>query len=487
MLRSLTITGQLQSAPAQPNGTQLTTEITVPAPVQAAILARLDRLPAREKKALQAATVIGRVFHPDVLHRILEPRIPISDLTEALGTLEAIGFIAKAVRGQPGVSSAITGGFASGVRLARPAALSTYGMPTAKAPQFAFKHAVAAEVIYQSLLRSERQAMHARAATVIEGLFPDNRLKLAQTLAYHFEKGAVSAKAVEYLLINAEQAKDMGALDRALDCYNRARHHLEQTEDDPTKTAHHARLVEGCADVYFLRGEYPDAESMYDEALSLEEEPRRRASILRMKSRVFEKSGQWERAQQALEDARTAIRDEPDEQIIAQIYAGLSTVYCHQDKLAEAKEVGEMALELAHLHAAPRAEAQACVNLGLIMSRRREWQHASDYYEKARVIYDRIGDRFGLATCFNNLGCLEKDQRNWQSASEHLRTSLALFERLHNRHAMARVYDNLSEVLLEMGDSEGAQEYLEKAVGILAEIGADNSGPVAEMWQSGTW
>jgi predicted ATPase/class 3 adenylate cyclase len=487
MLRSLAITGQLQSAPTQPSEPQISKEITVPAPVQAAILARLDRLPVREKKVLQAAAVIGRVFHPDVLHRVLEPRLPISDLTEALGTLETMGFLTKAVRGQPGASSSITGGFASGVRLARPAALSTYGTPTAAAPQFAFKHAVAAEVIYQSLLKSERRALHARAATVIEGLFPDNRLKLAQTLAYHFEKGRVSAKACEYLLINAEHAKDMCALDRALDCYNRAQRHVDKAEDHPTKTAHRARLLEGCADVHYLRGEYPEAESMYDEALSLEKEPRRRASILRMQSRVFEKSGQWERAQQVLEYALATIEDEPDEKITTQIYAGLSTVFCHQDKLEEARDVGEAALELARRHAVPRAEAQAFVNLGLIMSRRKEWQQARDYYEKARMIYDRVGDRFGLATCFNNLGCLDKDQQNWERASEHFRSSLALFERLHNRHAMARVYDNLSEVLLEMGDSVGAQEYLEKAVGILAEVGADSSGPVAEMWQSGIW
>jgi len=52
---------------------------------------------------------------------------------------------------------------------------------------------------------------------------------------------------------------------------------------------------------------------------------------------------------------------------------------------------------------------------------------------------------------------------------------------------MARVYDNMSEVYYELGESERAQEYMEKAVTILAEIGSDSAGPIAEMWQSGTW
>ncbi len=462
-------------------------DIAVPTPVQAAILARADRLSMQDRNVLQAAAVIGRVFHPDVLHLVIEPRISIDELNQSLDALEAGEFISRTSRGTADHSVSKSGGFASAVRLARPQALSTIGLSSSSAPMFVFRNAVVAEVIYKNLLKSERRQVHGRVGKVMEGLFRDRVNKLAPTLAYHYEKGKVGAKAVDYLLRTAEQAKTVSALDRAVDCCRRALALIDEANDPELNRIARPQLLEVLADVHYVRGEYPAAVRKYEDALCIETDTVRRAALMRKKGKLLGKRGQWEEARTCLVSALEEMKSQPDDTESAAIYTELSLVYGHQGQLAEAARIGQLALAIFQKTGNRSGEAQAYNNLGVITTGRGEWDQAEQFHTQGRTLYETIGNRFGLATSDNNLGCLKKERKCWEEALIHFRASLAQFERLGNQHAMARVYDNMSEVYYELGESERAQEYMEKAVTILAEIGSDSAGPIAEMWQSGTW
>ena len=56
--------------------------ISTSATVQAVLAARIDRLPEREKRVLQTASVIGKTFAEAVLARVVD--LPEKDLTRAL-------------------------------------------------------------------------------------------------------------------------------------------------------------------------------------------------------------------------------------------------------------------------------------------------------------------------------------------------------------------------------------------------------------------
>jgi class 3 adenylate cyclase/tetratricopeptide (TPR) repeat protein len=134
---------------------------SVPASLQASLMARLDRLgPAKE--VAQIAAAIGR----ECAHALLVAAAAegVADLDAALDDLVAAGLLIP--RGQP---------------------------PDAV---YVFKHALLQDLAYGALLRERKRALHARIAQAMETLFPGIGENQPETLARHcFEAGAVEKAA----------------------------------------------------------------------------------------------------------------------------------------------------------------------------------------------------------------------------------------------------------------------------------------------------
>ena len=136
----------------------------VPATVHAVLAARIDRLPALEKRLLQAAAVIGK----DVPLPLLAA---ISDLGEerlrlALRQLQAAELL--------------------------------YEVPLFPAPEYTFKHALTYEVAAASVLRERRRALDARIVETLEALGAEPRADQVERLAHHALRGEVWDKALTY-------------------------------------------------------------------------------------------------------------------------------------------------------------------------------------------------------------------------------------------------------------------------------------------------
>jgi len=55
-------------------------------------------------------------------------------------------------------------------------------------------------VVYNGLLKKERQVIHEKIANVMEELFRERLLEFYETLAYHYKQGQSYLKAVGYLM-----------------------------------------------------------------------------------------------------------------------------------------------------------------------------------------------------------------------------------------------------------------------------------------------
>ena len=139
--------------------------IQVPATVQAVLAARIDRLPAEEKRLLQAAAVIGMDVPFAVLQAIAE--VPEDALRQSLATLQAGEFLHEA-RLFPDL-------------------------------EYTFKHALTHEVAYGNLLQDRRRALHARIVEASEALYAGRLAEHVERLAHHATRGEVWEKAVHYL------------------------------------------------------------------------------------------------------------------------------------------------------------------------------------------------------------------------------------------------------------------------------------------------
>jgi class 3 adenylate cyclase len=140
--------------------------IEIPDTVQGVLAARIDLLDPSDKRVLQAASVVGRVFWPGPISDRLDLTVP--DVTEALRRLEE-----------------------------RELVLSRPGSTLSGQREFSFKHVLTRDVAYESLPRRDRVDSHAAVAAWLERTAGDRAAEFAELLAYHYLTAAELAREIE--------------------------------------------------------------------------------------------------------------------------------------------------------------------------------------------------------------------------------------------------------------------------------------------------
>jgi tetratricopeptide (TPR) repeat protein len=134
----------------------------IPTTIHAVISDRIDRLGGDSRHLLQEASVLGRTIPYEILRRVTEQP---DSLDRLLNELEMLDLIRRT---------------------------DNLGK------EYIFKHALIQEVVYSSLLKKDRQAMHERIAFVMEHFFQDRLPEIYETLAFHFKHGKLDHQAMKY-------------------------------------------------------------------------------------------------------------------------------------------------------------------------------------------------------------------------------------------------------------------------------------------------
>jgi tetratricopeptide (TPR) repeat protein len=123
--------------------------------------------------------------------------------------------------------------------------------------EYIFKHALTQEVVYNGLLKTERQALHERIGLVMEQLFHDRLPEFYESLAFHYRQGQSLLKAVDYLIKAAEKSWKRYALDESHSCFKEAYNLLS---DKTNKTREEEKLIIDLLNkwgyVYFARADF---------------------------------------------------------------------------------------------------------------------------------------------------------------------------------------------------------------------------------------
>jgi class 3 adenylate cyclase/tetratricopeptide (TPR) repeat protein len=187
-VRTLVETGVLEGERGQYRAARSLAAIQVPATVQAILAARIDRLPAREKRLLQSASVIGKDV-PFALLQALED-VPEEELRQGLAHLQSAEFL--------------------------------YETSLFPDLEYTFKHALTHEVAYGALLHGHRRALHARLVTVIERMTPGRLAERVDRLAYHALHGGLWDKAVVLYRKAGGKAAARSAYREAATCFEQS-------------------------------------------------------------------------------------------------------------------------------------------------------------------------------------------------------------------------------------------------------------------------
>ncbi|WP_250030940.1 AAA family ATPase [Paractinoplanes maris] len=168
----------------------------LPDTLHALLAARVDVLPPDEKRLLQVASVMGRVFWTAPLRERLGPGLP-----GLLAALENRGL----VRARPG--ALVTG-----------------------QDEYAFQHALLRDVAYASLPVAERAAGHAEVAAWLEEVSRERIGEVIELVAVHYAAAAdvdewTRGKAFRSLITAGVSARHRYAVPRALDLHRAALRH----------------------------------------------------------------------------------------------------------------------------------------------------------------------------------------------------------------------------------------------------------------------
>lgn len=177
----------------------------IPSTVQGVISARLDRLDKKMRRVLQESSVIGRSFLYEILREVTELK---DNLDQCLNGLERLDLI-RIRSPQPDL-------------------------------EYIFKHALTQEVVYNGLLKKERQVLHERIALVMEQLFYDRLPEFYETLAFHFKQGQSIRKAVDYLVKSGEKSLNRYAVEESHEYFKEA---FEILSNNPVKTKEEKELL----------------------------------------------------------------------------------------------------------------------------------------------------------------------------------------------------------------------------------------------------
>jgi class 3 adenylate cyclase len=236
--------------------------VTLPDTVRALLAARLDALRAEERRTLQDAAVVGRVFWVTTL----ESMRPESEIRPALRALEDKGLVVTRQ------ASTLLGH-----------------------TELSFHHGLTREVAYESIPRGRRARAHADVGGWIEQLAGDRRSEYIDLLAYHYEtaaqpedaelawpteasvREALRANAVTALIEAGHAARTRFAIDQALGFGDRA---LRLAKTEPERLD--GLELKAQAAHAIVRAD--EAWRYYLEALAIAEQIGDRAAIRRLRA-----------------------------------------------------------------------------------------------------------------------------------------------------------------------------------------------------------
>ncbi|MDQ2998165.1 MAG: tetratricopeptide repeat protein, partial [Chloroflexota bacterium] len=330
-------------------------ELPLPAELRQAIDGRLRELPPHVRATLAAAAVLGQNFSPDTLAQMTTKDEGRRTKDEGRRTKD--DRIAPVVSGHsPPVADQL---------------LHSQFLVEERGG-YRFGHSTLREVIYGELDPPTRQALHLRAAEVLE----QEHYARVEALAQHLYLAGAWDKAIPYLIEAGDHARAVCAYRDALHCYDQVIEACSSAEleaiDAPTRWDIQLKR----AAVAMLLGEYMLVIAAYEEVLRLAQHD-----------------------QHASAPARVGTRRGAQIQALNGLcfVGGLTNDY----DLAHRASRRAMALAATSPRLSERAETY--YQAGIVSFRRDDYDEARALLEQARTLFESLDDQRGLAQCWFRL------------------------------------------------------------------------------------
>jgi class 3 adenylate cyclase/tetratricopeptide (TPR) repeat protein len=462
-------------------------EVRVPKTVEALIRARLDTLPRLERSALQAGSVIGRIFDRPMLEGLLEG---VDRFDAAMENLILRDLISEET------------------------------MP-AGPPRYRFKHILVRDVAYATLPKARRATLHTRVARAMESLAPDRSAELVEIRAYHLEEAvkletelhAGPADALRQEAVGALEASGRNALARddnraawsflerclavrpepeahrlEVECllmdveYRLGR--LQQARDKGVRIAAAARAIgrkdlEGRAILAQGRAIWlGDPEGGAEKAIARLMEAHRllgeAGDLVNLQEAAFQLGyggwwfGRLEEAWPWWAEARAIARQLGDSGLAARALMMLAGIRRHQGRIAEAIDMFREAVELSESGGSRAKWAGAVARYGLLVALATSIDEGLRLVESAIQPLEEASENWEFSTALNVIARIHFLRGTPLSAVPYFERALALSKEINDTGYRPEIERGLAEAYLQLGELDRAASHAQAGVDVVA-------------------
>jgi class 3 adenylate cyclase/predicted ATPase len=425
----------------------------IPQTLVGVIQARLDSLPVYERRVLDRASVIGRVFWDELITYMQEVnrkgnREFDNNVIKELDNLQAREIIFRRE-------------------------MSSFS----RTNEYIFKNAVLRDVTYERMLKRLRRVYHQKAAEWLQESSGERVSEYAGRIGEHYELAGQIAPAAEWYLQAAKQAKETYAPEIARDYYQRVIGFMDREKvDGREQLLKKIEAIQGLSQVLVWLGQYQEAVEGYQRIV-------KEAGLLNdavLQAQAWHGTSE---AQMHRGDFRAAIESADRELDIAKSEGmetevakalwmkswGLFRLGDMEPAFALAEHVAELSRQLQD----PSQVAHSLNLMGVLKSILGNYQVAAEHFEMALTIFREEGNRMRAMPLMNNLGVIAESLGDYHDALKYYQEALNTARQIGNRDGEMVYLSNLGGIKVRLQDYTGAEEDLSRVVEMARTSGQD--------------
>lgn len=292
------------------------------------------------------------------------------------------------------------------------------------------------DVLVDSVPSGERAALHRRLGGALERLYRQRVSSVVETLAWHFERGELPAKAYPYLVKAGVRLLERSFVAEALTFFNRA------------------LALEPAA----------------RELLILEEADRQLAELRIQRGLSLFHLGSWAEAHEDWTLADSLAIAIGDDRLRARTLNHLGRDSLREHRIDEAEERLSQALQLANRLGDHSLRADPLYGLGTVRWYRADMDGARNFWLECLTVGGTVRNDEAMGHGYNGLGLVAFCRGQAAEARKYLEQSAQVFEKLGKLGPLAVVRVNLVELAHVMGNLRKGQQIAERTISQAREI-----------------
>ncbi len=405
--------------------------LRVPPTLVGVLQARMDSLPAAERAVLQQAALMGRTFWDGAVQAIAPAGTPLSQVRACLDKAQDRELL--------------------------------FRLPSssfADSSEYRFKHALLRDVAYESILKRDRPALHARAARWLESICGARRNEYLVELAQHYQQAGQMDEAASRWGEAGYQALPVSAFVDAVQFFTRAL----------GLKAGVSAWWRALAEAHFRLGDFPAANAAIQQAQAAAGTDSERAAALALLGEIKCELGEYGEAQTILLEVVPLARASHDRLTMCRGLYALGNIYYRLGKLDEARTALEESLALARALGDVTRELFALNRLGAVwlqIDMAESKRYFLEVYERAVA----VGNRERTMVSLNNLSALADEEHDVAAQRQYTGGALQLARELGAQQNIALYLINMASIDMEFGELAAAREKLRESLGMALRLG----------------